>query len=162
MKPNLLSCGDVLRRLAGWGALLLYVAAFSPLGVGLTTALGLLDRDHQVNLQSTESGLRVVLHHPQKCVAHHHGVLARALTLFAQPVNPTQPDHVLQFGSADNVSGARQIKATTNSRTDSSPVGPPALIGCRLFQPPTAIIPSCAPPDKPGSLLFLRSTVLLI
>lgn len=162
MKPTLHSGGDAFRRLAGWGALLLYVAAFSPLGVGLVTALGAMDRDHRVNLQATESGLRVVLHHEQRCQAHHHGALARTLTLFAQPVNPAQPDHVLQFSAVDNVASTKQIKAAPVAGSDSSPTVPPAWIVCRWSQPPTTAIPGCAPPGQPASRHCLRSTVLLI
>lgn len=90
------------RILAGWCGLLFYVGACSPLGLGLATVVGSLDRDHQMRFQPGPSGMQLVLHHGANCVGHHHGLAARALSVFSQPADSTDPDHILQFCSADN------------------------------------------------------------
>lgn len=151
-----------LRLLAGWWVLLIYLGAFSPLGVGGAGLLGLFDSDHEVVLQAGMDKMRVVLHHRGDCPPHQHGPLARTLTLFAQPASATDPDHVLQFG------------ATLSLLKKSEPVAPFTPGGeetittgaktARLFALATYhLTPSVhPPPDIPVRLLCLRSTVLLV
>lgn len=150
------------RLITGWNALLLYVAACSPVGVSLTAALGSLDRDHQVNLQSGEREMRVVLHHRQTRAAHHHGLLARTLNLFAQPATSAEPDHVLQFGAADIVSNSRQLKAPPLSASALTPAAPSSPLVCPLAPSLAPFRPSHAKHDQPGGWSGRRSIVLLI
>ncbi len=96
---------------AGWCALLLYAGACSPLGMGLAALAGSLDPNHQLLTSAGERGFRMVLHHGSRCATHHHGLAARALTLFAQPANPANPDHLLQFSSADTLQGQSRTAA---------------------------------------------------
>lgn len=153
---------NALRRLAGWSVLFLYVAAFSPLGFGLTAALGSFDRNHQLSLRTSESGTQVVLHHRQVCATHCHDALARTLTFFAQPASATQPDHVLQFNSTDSVSAPGQIKLAPTAGDAPLAAVSLASILCVRRQSPTVRVPIDAPLDETGALFGLRSTLLLI
>ena len=162
MNTNVRHHAHAFRLFAGLCVLVLYVGAFSPVGLGLTAALGSLDRDHQVNLQSGERGVRVVLHHQEACASHHHGLLARTLNLFAQPATSTEPDHVLQFGAADNVSSPRQLKAPPLSASTLTPVAPASPLVCPLARSLAPFRPSHAKPDQPSGWSGVRSIVLLI
>jgi len=152
----------LLRPFAGWLALLLYVAVASPVGLAMTAAFAVLDRNHQVVVSAGTGDLRVVLHHVARNSLHHHGLVAQALTLFAQPPTESDPDHVLRFSAptaASECSPPQFAAAETDSPAD-------------FFHPPTitwtrrgdflAAVPTHAPPDDTGPLACLRSTVLLI
>ena len=162
MKTNARHHAHAFRRFAGWCVLALYVGVFSPVGLSLMTALGSLDLDHQVNLQTGDRGVRVVLHHQQASAAHHHGLLARTLNLFAQPASSAEPDHVLQFGAADSVSGPRQLKAPPLSASALTPVAPASPLVCPLARSLAPFPPSHAKPDQPSGWSGVRSIVLLI
>lgn len=152
------------RRWAGWLLLSLYLGAISPCGAVFTALADTFDRSHQVELCCSAEGVRVVLHHDQGCTKHHHGLMARALTTFAPPVNAAQPDHVLQFHAAGNMlkpSGATELKspAFQNGHSVLAATGCLAvLLGDKAVQRLT----SHPPPDSGGPLASLRSCVLII
>lgn len=151
-----------VRLATGWLALVLYFLEYSPVGISATAFAGSLDSNHQVQLQAGERGLEVVLHHYHGCSGHHHGVIAQALTLFAQPATATNPDHVIQFGSADSFSIPTQILSPNSAQTEmpmplagetSIAVPNPAFASSQVPRPPpfACRLPAC-----------LCSTVLLI
>jgi hypothetical protein len=152
-----------LRLLAGWCGLLLYVGAFSPIGMGAVAVLGAIDPDHHVLFQAGERGTRLVLHHEGRCPEqHHHGTLARMLTSFARPASNSNPDHVLQFGATTGDKRESQVALPSANQSGFTVV---------VFAEPVAICAPCpfrffaAPrllPDAGGRLLALRTTVLLI
>jgi hypothetical protein len=149
------------RLTVGWCALLLYAGTCSPLGLGLATLAGSLDPNHQLLIGGRECG-RLVLHHGSRWVSHHHGLAARALTLFAQPANAANPDHILQFCCADTLKGQSQTFAPQHD----SRYGLLVFHGGE-FLPHTPKVSASAislgsPPALETPLLCLRSTVLLI
>jgi hypothetical protein len=151
-----------LRLLAGWGVLLLYLGAFSPLGMGGAVLLGLLDADHQVVLRAGADKVRVVLHHRGNGTTHQHGALARALTSFARPVSASDPDHVLQFGATISVfPGSEQRAPFTQICAGASFASAESAV---LFAPANCRLTLSArpPPKVSAQLIGLRSTVLLI
>ncbi len=151
-----------LRLLAGWWTLLLYLGAFSPLGMGGAVVLGWLDADHEVVLQAGADQVRVVLHHRGNTTTHQHGAVARALTSFAQPVSATDPDHVLQFRTPPGLSNETERIST------GKPVG--AEICGRFPESAKSSAPLTHPltlaahplPKVAAQILLLRSTVLLV
>jgi hypothetical protein len=150
------------RLIIGWCALLLYAGACSPLGLGLAALAGSLDPNHQLLIGGHEPGVRLVLHHGSRWTSHHHGLAARALTLFAQPANAANRDHILQFSSADTLKGRSQTSAP-------QPDPGYALLlfhgGEFLSHPPQVFasgISPGSPPEVDAARLCLRSTVLLI
>ncbi|TAL01941.1 MAG: hypothetical protein EPO07_07910 [Verrucomicrobia bacterium] len=151
-----------LRLTAGWSALWLYVAACSPVGLGLAALAGSLDSRHQIFLGAGECGGRLVLHHGNGCAQHQHGLIARALTLFAQPASPSEPDHILQFSSSDNFKSQAETSAP-QPNPGELPFG--GGLGAFLAHAPEAFVLGVAvhpPPDVSGAQLGLRTTVLLI
>jgi hypothetical protein len=150
------------RLTVGWCALLLYSGACTPLGLELAALAGSLDPNHQLMIGGREPGVRLVLHHASRCVSHHHGLAARALTLFAQPANAANPDHILQFCSADTLKGQSQTFAPQ----------PDLRYGLLVFHgggflPHTPKVFALgislgSPPEVDAVRLSLRSTVLLI
>ena len=149
------------RRTAGWCALLLYAGACAPLGLGLAALAGSLDPNHQLLISAGDSSRRLVLHHGNRSASHHHGFAARVLTLFAQPPNAANPDHVLQFSSADTLKGKGRTLAP---QPDSRPVLI-AFHGNECFADPLKVLTSStslSPPGVDAAPLCLRSTVLLI
>jgi hypothetical protein len=148
------------RLSAGWCALLLYAGACSPLGLGLAALAGSLDPNHQLLIGTGERGGRLVLHHGSRCASHHHGLAARALTLFAQPANAANPDHILQFSSADTLKGQSQTSAP---QPDSRDVLLVFHGGEFLAHTPKVFASGISlPPQVDAARLCLRSTVLLI
>lgn len=149
-----------LRLAAGWWALLLYACACSPLGLGLAALAGPLDPNHQLLLGAGERVARVVLHHGSPCATHHHGLAARALTLFAQPANAANPDHVLQFSSSDAIKGESETSAR---QSDPRPTLLVFQGGEFPAHAPKAFAAGISPPPHvDAARLCLRSTVLLI
>ncbi len=139
--------------------LLLALAALSPAGPAFTTLLAQFDRSHHIGVAADANGVRVVLRHDLHCLAaHHHGMIARTLTLFAQPTSHAQTDHVLQFQSTSAVSAPKQLTASINA-------GPLTALNATLTQPdfaPRYISSPRAAPADPAGFVGLRSTVLLI
>lgn len=154
--------GRASRLIAGWCGLLLYVGAFSPVGMGLIGVIGACDPDHQALVRADASGLQLVLHHTQRFCSHHHGPLARTLTLFAEPVRASQPDHVLQISGG--TAATRPQEFLTPAPTS---VSQPEVV---LLEVPVLLLghfipaggPTHPPPPESGQLLGLRTTVLLI
>jgi hypothetical protein len=147
---------------AGWCTLVLYLGAATSFGPTLAAMLGSFDADHRVQIRNGNDSLQVVLHHQAGSAQHHHGRMARALTLLAKPASSASPDHVLQFVSAKEffqTTSRLEISDTSSLQPDS------ACIGAVMSQPdevshlPT---PPRPPPDAGGALLGLRSTVLLV
>jgi hypothetical protein len=147
---------------AGWLVLALYFLDYSPVGVFAAALAGSFDSTHEARVQTGEHGLQLVLHHTHGCVGHHHGVVARTLTFFAQPATATNPDHVIQFGSADKYACPTQMLQPTLTHAGlleftlngiSLPVLNPAFAASQAPRPP---------PCECGLLACLRSTVFLI
>lgn len=149
-------------RLAGWCGLLLYLGAFSPVGIGATALLAAVDPDHEMLVHAGATGPQLVLHHQACCAGHHHRAVARMLSLFAQPAGDTNPDHVLQFSSAAGVKRDSQVVLPSVNQSGFTVVvfaEPVTLFPIRPF---LLAFPPRPPPDAGGQLLALRSTVLLI
>jgi hypothetical protein len=153
------------RASSAWCALWLYLCAATPLAPALTALAAALDASHHPAITLCAAGPQVVLHHD--CVnqtAHHHGPVARALTIFAQQTGAAQADHVIQFaavGSAEPSSDA--ILSSSRAAGEFPPTcSIPAAVPVGLL-PPFAF--STAPPVPPGAnaqLLTIRTSVLLI
>jgi len=156
------STHSVVQLISGWCALLVWVAVYSPVGLGVAAAVGCLDRDHHLRIHAGEQGLQLVLHHGPNCTAHRHGIVARALTVFAQPASATDPDHVIQFSAADNSSGPTQLTVSRPANSELSGVVVAETFLCCARETRPSLIPTHPPPDERGQLLCLRSTLLLI
>jgi hypothetical protein len=160
LRLNIRSHGT--RLIAGWCAFLLYLGGCSPLGFALAALAGSLDPNHQLLIDTGSQGGRLILHHGGACASHHHGLAARGLTLFAQPATAGNPDHILQFCSADTLKGRSQTSA-------SQPESRSVLLhfNCGEFLAHNArVVVSAISADSAarGDLaqVCLRSTVLLI
>lgn len=156
----------VLRLIAGWGGLLIYVAVCSPLGMGVAAVLGALDPDHHEMLQPAAGGVRLILQHDDAGARHQHHGIAGMLTLFAQPARPAETDHVVQFTCPDGFANdARQTSTRLISRESLQCNSPfmwvesgsgPVNLRCFCLPSPES------PRDTGNDLLGIRSTVLLI
>ncbi len=150
------------RLIAGGCALLLYAGAFTPLGLGVAALAGSFDRSHHLGIHGGAQGMQLVLQHGRNCTGHHHGVVARALTIFARPASATDPDHVIQFSAPDSFSRKAQLAApapTAFAQPDF------ALVEISRTSPREAFLasaPTHPPPGASRRLLCLRSTLLLI
>ncbi len=152
------------RMLAGGCLALLYLLTATPVAPAITVLLAALDRSHQVAMQETANGLQVVLRHG--CVnlaSHRHGMVARALTLFAQQTTPSQSDHVIQFGAVDRL---RQPSTPIMAPVPGLELHP-ATVPCDFLLPAPLLTSSLVnlprpPPAASGLLHSLRSTVLVI
>lgn len=160
--PRFLHKQRLIRLLAGWCGLLLYVAVFTPMGMSGLALLGMIDPDHHVVLSPSADGLRLVLHHEGNCAKHQHRLVARTLTLFAQPAHNADPDHVLQFSSAPSLT--RDAQALVSAPNQAAPIGLVAgvLVVSDADRWVEFIPPPRPPPDIGGNLLNVRSTVFLI
>lgn len=142
---------------------MLYLLTFTPFTLALSALLAASDRSHQAAIQQTANGLQLVLRHD--CVnleTHRHGVIARALTLFAQRTTSPPSDHVIQFG------------ADTLQQTSERIIAPApklqllaAFVPCdRVLRAPKPTYSPVSlprpPPVTSGLLLSLRSTALVI
>lgn len=124
--------------------------------------VGGLDADHHALLQQTTGGLRLVLHHEGNCAKHHHGAVAKALAVFAQPASETDPDHVVQFGTSDGfLRCAPPIDVSENTH-ELQVISPTENSFPTISRPIDPLPPPSPPPDVAGNLLGLRSTVILI
>ena len=94
---------------AWWVVLALYIFDYSPMGIGAAAFTGSFDPNHKIRFQTDGGGLQLVLHHSHGCIGHHHGIIARTLTLFAQPATNANPDHIIQFGSVGQFSSPTQV-----------------------------------------------------
>jgi len=144
--------------------LLLYLVTATSLAPVAVTLLAGTDRSHHVAIQQTSKGLQVVLRHG--CVdpaAHRHGLLAQALTAFAQRAASPQSDHVIQFASTDVL---QQTSALVIESACDSPATNEEGAAILLFQPSDSTFGCVAfprpPPVASELLLTVRSTVLLI
>ena len=153
---------NALRLLAGWCGLLLYVGAFSPCGMGVVALFGAIDPDHRAILQPANNGMRLVLQHDDNGTGHHHGTLARALTMFAQPASRTDPDHVLQFSSATGFPHESQLIVPAASQLEPIPVNFAEPFSFITAGPIQFCLSAHPPPGANGTVLPRRSTELLI
>ena len=152
----------LLCLVAGWGVLVLYLAVYAPAGLGLAALVGSFDSSHQVQMSSGERGLALVLHHGRNCAGHRHGVIARALTCFAQPATATDPDHVIQFGDADTLSRKAQIAVPSLEGSESlAPVLTEVVLDS-CADNARSLAPPHPPPSECRPVCCLRSTILLI
>lgn len=153
---------SALLSVAGWLVLALYFLDYSPVGIFAAALAGSFDSTHEARVESGEHGLELVLHHTHGCIGHHHGMVARTLTLFAQPATAGNPDHVIQFGSANHFSSPTQMLPSSLALA-GLPL--PALAEISVAVPNSALVVSEAPRPPPyecGQLTCLRSTVILI
>ena len=152
-----------LRLLAGWCALLVYLGVASPIGVVMTAVVGEFDRDHSLQVDCTESGVKLVMHHDARCANHHHGLAARALSLLARSDDPTNPDHVVQFNSSTAATKESQVSAPARSdeRGIDMATVDLSLGGAMPGFVPAAVFPR-PPPICEAQMLCLRTTILLI
>lgn len=163
--PSLPRCLPTLRRVGGSWLMWLYLLTGTPLVPSVTTLLAMADRSHQVAVQQTGVGIRVVLRHRcVTCPAHRHGIIARALTLIAQRPAEGHPDHVIQFAASAVSQRAPALALTPAARAPAPELFPPP---CDLRPCPALLTSVLAahprpPPDAGGLLISLRSTVLLI
>lgn len=144
--------------------LLLYLVTATPIAPLTVALLARLDRDHHVALQHSAQGLQVALQHG--CLdspAHRHGLVAQALTVFAQRTASPQSDHIIQFASADVV---QQTPALSIESACDSPAPNEDRVADFLFHLPDVTLGCAAfprpPPVPSGLLLTIRSTVFLI
>ncbi len=153
----------VFRAWVGSGLLLAYLLA-TPLAPALTALLASMDRSHHIAIQQTAHGIQVVLRHD--CLnspAHRHGLAARVLTFFAQRTTPAQPDHVLQFTLLDAVQESSKAAVEADSCASVIEAFPLLEVSTRSFLLKLiSIVFSRPSPAVSGSLLGLRSTVLLL
>jgi len=150
------------RLLSGWLGLVLYLCAFSPVGMGAAALLEIFDSDHHASLQPGANCMRLVLRHDVKCSAHQHHSVARTLTFFAQPATTTEPDHVLQFASGDGVWREAQEIVWNENIEEHSHVSLAANFFSFQNKTDYSIPPPWPPPDSVNNLLSIRFTVLLI
>ena len=151
------------RLSAGWCALALYVLACSPVGAGLTALIGSLDSNHQLLIGAGQRGNRLVLHHDSRSASsHHHGVAARALTLFAQPNNAGSPDHVVQLSSPDTLKGESRTSASNPKCGHVVLLVPGRECLARAHLSSASTLAPAYSLDAGTPSLALRSTVLLI
>ena len=155
---------QTMRLRAGCCLLLLFVLTSTPLAPVFTGFLGALDPNHHVLIQQTPHGLQVVLRHDCfNLPAHHHGLIARALTAFAPPPTARNPDHVIQFGVTESVQRTPVMAATTANQAqvvNGFPVSVAWLAAPRLASLPTAF--PRPPPFESELALTLCSTVLIL
>lgn len=148
--------------MAAYLSLTLYLGFFTPIGFCTAALVGSFDSAHQVCLRYGAPGIQLVLHHHGSCVGHRHGVVAGALTIFTQPVTPANPDHVIQFGSDNNLA----LQATTSMpprvHSEQATLAVIAIFSTGLPPAVTSSERPCPPSDEHGKLLCLRSTVLRI
>lgn len=152
------------RLLSGGCLALFYLLTSTPLPLALTALLASSDRSHHVGIQPTANGLQLVLRHDWVTLGtHRHGVIARALTLFAQRASSPPSDHVIQFGAVDTL---RQASERTIAPAPQLQLLP-ALVPCEpgLRAPRLTFSPGSRPRPPPvisGLLLSLRSIALVI
>jgi hypothetical protein len=140
----------------------MFLAFYAPTGLGLAALVGSFDCNHQVQVGSGERGLVLVLHHGRNCAGHRHGAIARALACFAQAASATNPDHVIQFGVADNLSPRAQLTSLSLQGSEQPAFGLTEVV--LVLSPDTAhhLVRPRPPPGDSGPACCLRSTVLLI
>jgi hypothetical protein len=113
-------------------------------------------------VRSGERGLALVLHHERNCAGHQHGAIARALTCLAQPTSAADPDHVIQFGTADTFSPKTKLALPSLQGSEQ----PTVVLTQVVLVPSAETAPPFARPHPPfgecGPARCLRSTVLLI
>jgi hypothetical protein len=146
---------------ASWVALLGYAGAASPLGAAFTALVAECDPGHHVAFAMNAEGARVALQHQGCSAAHHHGFVARALTAFTPPLQPDEPDHVLQFHSS-----APATKPASLPRLVTPDSGQPMVISLAIDswampQVPSATTATVSPPGTPP-VFCRRSTALLL
>ena len=151
-----------LRLVAGWCALLLYVGAMLPLGIGLAATVGTLDKSHHVKVQTQAHGLQVVFHHERGGIAHRHGPVAEVLTFFAEPTRANQTDHILKFGVPDSFLRPAQRAAPSLASSELlANIAPQTAL--LLGRDSLRLSASTRPPADCGSQpLRFRSTLLQI
>lgn len=152
----------IRRQLAGWGGLLFYVLALSPVGLVIMGILGTLDADHHAVLQSDADGIRLVLRHEGGCARHQHHAVARVLTLFAAESNGTNPDHVLQLGASNGLPGDTPPALTPPRETKAASLHLASVEWSVLVSSNPSTAPIHPPPDVIARPRYHRSTVLLI
>ena len=165
-KPDLQAKAWIRRRtlslVAGWSALAVYLIVYAPVGIGLAALVGSFDRSHQAQVRSGERGLALVLHHGRECAEHRHGAVARVLTSFAQPTSATNPDHVIQFSTADTLSTKAQLALPPLHGSEQPTAALTEVVPVSFAHVAQELTRPRPPPGECGPVRYLRSTVLLI
>jgi hypothetical protein len=133
-----------------------------------------VEGSHRVQLSRDSEHVKVVLRHEGGTpgrpdydprlqagnVQHRHGPAARVICLFA-PQSPVMPDHVGQFAAnpVSEVSGCGS-KASVPSKVVDLAASAPGEPSLQFYV--SRVSESFRPLAPPDSLLFLRSTVLVI
>lgn len=164
VRPTVPCARQTSSLVGGCCLLFLYFVAATPLAPVLITLMAGLDRSHHVAIQQTTQGLQVILRHGcRNSPSHHHGMVARALTVFAQRTTAQQSDHVIQFGALDI---AQQAPALEIGPASNLPDPDGNVAGYSVFHAAAVTLQVAASPRSPpvptGLLFAVRSTVLLI
>ena len=164
MRPTLLRTRRFPGLPAGGCLLLLYLFGGTPLAPVVFSVFAGIDRSHHVAIRRTGSGIQILLRHDQAdSPSHRHGMIARALTVFAQRTPGPPADHVIPFGFTDIVqqTPALQIEPASNLPDPTGVASNDSVFSLadQTFAPATAPRP---PPATLGHILLVRSTVLLI
>lgn len=162
MRSHTKTSPNLRRQLAGWGGLLLYMLALSPVGLVIMGFLGTLDADHRAVLQADADGTRLVLRHEGGCARHQHHAVARVLTLFAAESSATNPDHVLQFSAGNGMLSDTQPALTRQCDLKAAPAHVASFECSVPVSSNLLTAPIHPPPDAVALRRSLRSTVLLI
>lgn len=158
MKVQRLSFG---RTVICIGAVLLFGAAYSPLGLGIATLVGSADRTHEPGWQTGGRGVQLVLRHGADRMTHRHGAAALVLTMFAQPRQTGQTDHVLQFSSPENLLCSFQSLSPAKGSIDNDTLAKiSAQMG--LLDDSDSNLSPHSMADVRAVRLCARSTILLI
>lgn len=153
-----------MRLRAGCCLLLLFVLTSTPVAPVFTGFLGAVDPNHHVLIRQSPHGLQVVLRHDCfNLPAHHHGLIARALTAFALPPTARTPDHVIQFGFTESLKQTPVMAITPAPQAQMADEFPASVAW--LATPRLASLPGAFPRPPPCAgefALTLRSTVLIL
>ncbi len=164
VRPTVPRARQTSSLVGGCCLLFLYFVTATPLAPVLYTLLAELDRSHHVAIHQTTQGLQVVLQHGGLNTAtHHHGMVARALTVFARHTTARQSDHVIQFGAMDAAqrTSVLAIEPASNSPDPEGNVAGYPVVHAAAVTWELAASPR-PPPVQCGLLLTVRSTVLRI
>jgi hypothetical protein len=129
--------------------------------MGAAALLGSLDPTHHAEVYGGERGLRLVLHHGSDCRPHQHGAVAKVLTFFAQATTPTEPDHIVQFGSGESLRRQAPITVPSFDHVEHPMLALSEIPPWSPREQPN--LPSWhPPPDESRHIVCLRSILLLI
>lgn len=156
-------------RLAGWLLVLAYACTLPSLLPAAFAALARVEGSHGIELRVGGEETELVLTHPGFAgkahdAIHHHGLLAKMLTAFAEPPRSDNPDHHLKF-TGGTVRCLEKRAVVPDVEMTAEAVEPKYFVIAEIAQPRPALTrrwPESAPPRPPAELVELASTLLLI